>query len=249
MSHLLDHWKKIAFDLNSPTIRMRKEDKIDLFESLGGGDLLTAEQRMWGPRMRVIKAMGTPTAGLGFTGPPVPNAEMDQTPAAVTSTSETSLYTLASTGSNTFMWIPAGNFRAPQAWLVWAAGVFTTGAAGQTFTWTTRIGTSTTTASNASLGATGAVNPNAGATITAGTWNYMGLMVVRTPGTSGTAVGSFNITMGTTATATTSVQALAGITAAATLDCTQGAFWSIDTTLSATTASTQITEMLILAAD
>jgi len=227
--------------------RMRRDKLTDIRE------LIELEQRKWGPRMRVIASTGEPMAGLGFTGVVVPNNEVVVAPASVSSQTEISLYSFASVGSNTFMYIPPGNFRAPQSWRIWAGGTFSTAATTSTLTWTTRIGTSAASnpSTSASIGATGAMaaSTTVGATaVTAAPWWYEAHLGVRTPGTAGTAYGSFGIEMPINSPTLNTITGIAG--GSVTLDTTQGAYWSIGITSSASaTTGAQLQHLTIVAWD
>jgi len=147
--------------------------------------------------------------------------------------------------------IPQGSFRAPQAWLIFASGVYTSSSTSQTCIFTSRIGTSSTPASNATLGATGAVSLGAAAAITAGLWFYAAQMTIRTPGTSGTAyaVGSVKISNVAAATGpTTTAEALFGNTSA-TVDTTLQQGYVISVTPSATGVSVTLGNFVLIAVD
>lgn len=236
--------------------RIRRDKVFDIRELR---ELVEYEMRDWGPRMRLVKSLGEPTMGLGFAGIVVPNNEVVSTPASVSSQTEISIMgTLASTGASTWMYIPPGNFRAPQSWRIWASGTYSTGATTTTITWTTRMGTTTTASSNASIGATGAMAPGSvnvggtGASVTAVPWWYEAHLTITKPGTTGTALGSFNIAMPTGANpSTNTLSAVAGTgSAGITVDTTQGAFWNIGITSSASpTTGVQLQQFMIVAWD
>jgi hypothetical protein len=234
-----------------------KRDKITDMKELR--ELMEHEMRNWGPRMRYISSMGEPTAGLGFTGVVVPNNEVVVSPASVSSQAEISLYSFASVGANTWMYIPPGNFRAPQSWRVWAGGTFSTGATTATLIWTTRLGTSNASAPNASasIGATGAMAPGsvsaggvAGASVTAAPWWYEAHFTVRSPGTSGTAIGWFDVELACQSPPANTMTGMGGTGATITLDTTQGAYYSIGITSSASaTTGAQLQALTIVAWD
>lgn len=233
--------------------RIRRDRITDLRE------LKEVEQRQWGRRMREIASLGEPMAGLGFTGVVVPNNELITYPASVSSQAEVNLYTNASSGASTWMWIPPGTFRSPQSFRVWAGGTYSTSATTATMTWTTRIGTNAAAASsNASIGATGAMAPGsvvgggiAAASATAFPWWYEAHLMVRSPGTTGTCIGMFEVEM---ACQSPAINTLTGIGATGsvtvTLDTTQGAFWDVSIIGSASpTTGAQLQQMTIVAWD
>lgn len=230
--------------------RVRRDKITDLRE------LVELEQRQWGPRLRHISSLGEPMAGLGFAGAAVPNNEVVVSPASVSSQTEISLYTLASTGASTWMYIPTGNFRSPQGWRIWAGGTFSTGATTTTLTWTSRLGISTTASANASIGATGPMAPGSviggGVAATAASafpWWFEGHFTVRSPGTAGTAIGAFNIELACQSPASNTLTGMGG-GASFTLDTTQGAFVCLDITSSASPGTgAQLQQMTIVAWD
>jgi hypothetical protein len=150
------------------------------------------------------------------------------------------------------MWIPQGTFRAPQSWIVWAAGTASGSLTTWTVGWTTAIGQTAITANSADtntvLASTGALNPAVAATVT---WNYRAHATIRSPGSSGTIFGTHEVQMSNNATGsgTNAIIGLGGVAAGVTLDCTQGAYWAIDITNNVTTNSVQLLEMVILACD
>lgn len=234
-----------------------KRDKITDARELQ--ELMEYEMRDWGPRMRYVRSMGDPVAGLGFTGVVVPNNEPVVAPASVSSQAEISLYSFASVGSNTWMYIPSGQFRAPQSWRIWAGGTFTTAATTSTLAWTSRLGTNNASnpSTSASFGATGAMagsttvaGGTAAVAITAGPWWYEGHVTVRSPGTAGTAFGSFNVEMALNS-STAPTGTINGMAAGSvTLDTTQGAYYSIGITSSASaTTGAQLQALTIVAWD
>jgi hypothetical protein len=93
--------------------------------------------------------------------------------------------------------IPVNSVQAPTAFRLWASGLVTSSAAGQTLTMNPAIGTAV---AGQALGASAALA--LGSTITGAFWRLEYGLLIRTPGTSGTAVGSGEITWGTTAGAT-----------------------------------------------
>lgn len=210
--------------------------------------LVDLEQRDWVRRGRAINGL---VAGLGFTGPPLPNTEPVAAPSAVTGvTAETNLYT-PGTGTNAeWALIPQGTMKAPQAWLIFAEGIYTSTASAQTAVFTSRLGTSATPASNASLGATGALSLGNSSAVTNGLWVYAGLMTVRTPGASGSAVCHANIDVSNQAagSVTGTNTGLSGNTSA-TVDTSIQQGFVVSVTPSATAVSVQLTQFLLLAAD
>lgn len=222
------------------------------------------EQRGWAPRMRKIKNSDVPIAGLGFAAPFYPNAEptVAATSWTWTATTETCIINASTTppslttlASNT-LWcqIPPGSLRAGCALRVLGCGIFSTTVASTTLTWTSRVGSSTTLASNATLGATGAMNPNTGATITAGLWWYEAHGTVRATGSGTTASMVSHATVGMTTTAGgtwTSPGVITGMSgnSTATFDSTLANNFLIDNTASAAAGSTQLTQFMLAAWD
>ncbi len=233
--------------------RMRRDKLTDIRE------LIEVEQRQWGPRMRHIATLGEPMAGLGFTGVVVPNNEPTVAPASVSSQAEIPLYTINSSGTSTYMWIPAGNLRAPQSLRVWAGGTMTTAATTSTLLWTTRVGSATSavgSASNVVMGSTGVMAPGsvnaggiAGAAVTAAPWWYEAHLGIRTPGTAGTAIGFFNVELPCQAPVANTLTGMGGGFQFS-FDMTGGTAWSIGITSSASaTTGAQLQHMTIIAWD
>lgn len=93
--------------------------------------------------------------------------------------------------------IPANSVQAPTSFRVMAAGLVTSSGASQTLTLNPAIGTAV---AGQALGASSAMA--LGSTITGAFWRLEYDLIVRTSGTSGTAVGNGEMTLGTTAGAT-----------------------------------------------
>ena len=210
----------------------------------------SAGYRPDGSRVSPQSSIDDLTAGFGFAGAPLPNTEPVVAPAAATgSVSETNLYTPATTTNAEWALMPQGSIRAPQAWYVFITGIFSTSVAGQTFTWTTRVGTSATPSSNVSLGASGALNPNAGSTIATGLFFYTGIMTIRTPGTSGTIYNNATITQNTTTTPATAVVSAVYGNTAGTVDTSLQQGYVLSVTLSNSAATAQLTSFSMIAID
>lgn len=213
--------------------------------------LMGMEARGWKAGVDALKDSGVPTAGLGFSGPPLPNTEPVNAPAAVTGvTAETNLYTPATTTNADWALIPQGSLRSPQGWMVLASGIYTSSAVSQTAIFTSRIGTSATPASNATLGATGAISLGNATAVTNGLWTYEAQMTVRGAGTGGSVVSTAGVTV--------SNQAAGSVTAAqlgmsgnttATVDTTLQQGYVISVTPSAAGVSVQITQFVLIALD
>lgn len=246
MSQLLRRMEQQAVDL-SRQIHSSEDVAYDLLE------LMQHERGTWGKRMRTIKSMGEPTALLGgLSGPPVPNAEPVTVPAAVTTTTaRAALFTLTSTGSQSWNWVPAGNTRSPQSWIVWASGTATT-TTSSTVGWTTAVGQTqinqTSADTNNVLAANGALTPGFNGTVN---WNYRGHATITAPGTTGTVKGSHEVQMSNNAagSGTNTVTGVGGVAAGTTLDTTQGFFWGLDLTNSTTANSVQLIQFVILSLD
>ncbi len=230
--------------------RMRRDKLTDIRE------LIEVEQRQWGPRMRHIATLGEPMAGLGFAGVVVPNNEVVVAPASVSSQAEITLYTIASSGTGTWMWIPPGNLRAPQSLRVFAGGTMTTAATTSTLIWTTRVGSATASANNPVMGSTGVMAPGsvnaggvAGAAVTAAPWWYEAHLGIRTPGTAGTAIGWFNVELPCQAPVVSTLTGMGGGFQFS-FDMTVGTAWGIGITSSASaTTGAQLQHMTIIAWD
>ena len=198
-SSLLERYEQIAYDLSRREGRRAKV--VGSFVASDLDQVMADQAREWPSRMNALRGSGVPLAGLGFAANPQPNTEPVN---AITATPggsgiEANLYTPATTTNADWALMPLGSIRCPQTWLVYAAGTFHTASAGETMTFTSRIGTSGTPSSNVSLGATGAINPSSGAGITGGAWMYEAQMTITKPGTSGTAIANVKVTASTTA--------------------------------------------------
>jgi hypothetical protein len=214
-------------------------------------EIMGIESREWVTRDRRLKNKGIPMMGLGFAGLLQPNSEPVVAPSATTGvTSETNLYTPATTTNAGWALIPMNTLRSPQALFVIACGIITSSAGSQTVAVTSRIGTSATPSSNASLGATGAVA--LGSTITNALWVYNAFATVRAlgSGTTATAVAHAEITISQQASgsATTAAIGMSGNTSA-TFDSTIQQGWVISVTPSASGVSAQLTQFALIAWD
>lgn len=247
----LDTYRRQATLLDRPRASGRRMRIVSDWVHPDLVELVGKEQRRWGQQMRAVKAAGVPTAGLGFTGPVQPNIEPVANLTAVTGvTAETNLYTPATTTNAAFALLPIGSMRAGQAFRIFAGGVVTSTAAGQTVAITSRLGSSATPSSNASLGATGAIA--LGSTITNALWWYEGHMTIRTvgAGTAATAVNHANIQVGQQAagSSTSANTGLSGNTTAS-FDSTIQQGFVISVTPSAAGVSVTLTQFLLVAWD
>lgn len=231
--------------------RIRRDKITDIRE------LIEIEQRQWGPRMRHISSLGTPMAGLGFTGVVVPNTEPVVAPASVSSLAGAiNVYQMQSTGTSTWMYAPPGNIRAPQSWRVWAGGTMSTAATTSTLLWTTRVGSSAASVTNPVMGSTAAMAPGSstsngatGASVTAAPWWYEAHLGIRTPGTAGTAVGMFNVDLPCQAPIANTATGLGGGFQFS-FDMTAGMFWELNLTVSGSpTTGVQLQHFTIIAWD
>lgn len=210
--------------------------------------LLDLEAQEWVQRSRQLKGL---TAGLGFAGVPLPNTEPVVAPTAVTGvTAETNLYTPGTGANAEWALLPQGVLRSPQAWAILAGGIYTSSSTSQTAAFTSRLGTSGTPATNQSLGATGVISLGNATAITNGLWFYNGLMTIRGPGTSATAVCHASVDVSNQA-AGSIVDTHTGMSGntTATFDATQQQGFVISVTPSAAGVSIQLTQLVLLALD
>ena len=217
--------------------------------------LVGLESGEWQQRLYDLNQSGVPTAGVGGflqTIPAPGNVEPQTPPTAITGVVvETNLYTPGTGSGLDFALIPQpGAFRAPQTWIVSAAGVITSSAGSQTCAFTSRIGTSSTPSSNVSLGATGTVG--LGTSITNALWAYVGFYQVTATGTGtngkATGWGVVNVSQQAAGSATTAIQGMHGNTTAS-FDSTiqQGVVLSV--TPSASGVSAQLVQYVMASFD
>lgn len=249
----LSTYEKQAFDLNQviPQPENGGFKTISSWVAADIDEIMGIERAIvpWGSTMRQMANSGIPMAGLGFAGLVLPNAEPVNSPSATTGvTAETNLYTPATTTNAVWAIMPQGTMKSPQTWLIFYGGVITSSSSAQTCAFTFRIGTSGTPSSNQSLGATGLVA--LGSTITNAPWGGWCMFTIRSPGTSGTAIGTATVNVGQQAAGSvtsTNTGMIANTTA--TFDTTLQQGFVISVTPSATGVSATLTNFLMMATD
>ena len=227
--------------------RLRRQRVLGQFVHPDIDRIMDLERMEWTVRDRKLRSSGVPMAGLGFAAPILPNTEPITAPASVNATGETNLYALSGSGSD---WnsMPAGSLHAPQSLRVVACGVISNSSSG-TEKWGTRIGTSSTTASNVTLGATGGIT--LGSTILTAMWWYEAHATILTAGTGGTMLSTSNVMVAQQAAATpatTSISTVAGNTTG-TVDMTVQQNWSITVNGSNAAVICQLTQFMLAAWD
>jgi hypothetical protein len=146
-------------------------------------ELAARERANWPGVLAGLRAAGAPTAMRGnFSGPTA------YTPAQALAAVTGGTTNVAWWSPSTYSPIPANSVQAPCAFGIWAGGLITSSAGAQTITMNPGIGTAV---AGAALGPSSALV--LGTTITNAFWALFGRVIVRTSGTSGTAVGNFDM--------------------------------------------------------